>query len=260
MRLGLGLTAPDLAVRQAASVPWSPLDLGSSLLAWWDAEAAGSLSLSGSSVLSWIDLKGGLALTPPSSGARPLWQATAFNGRPMVTFDGSDDTLEASAAALPSAAAPSEIWVLIDQQLSAADASNRIIAGYGSNATATWRVARRIVSTGVNRSGAQVGDNSTSVPVVGPATDLSGRHVVRLAVGAISSQVFTDTVPTGTGGAPVTVTPATGNTRIRLGASPGTTANSFFTGGINSALVTGPLADPAATQLMGWLKARGGIP
>lgn len=69
----------------AASTPapalWTPLSLGSTLVAWWDAQ-----SLSASPVSSWIDKKSGIAATQGTGAKQPTWSATARNGKPGVTF------------------------------------------------------------------------------------------------------------------------------------------------------------------------------
>ncbi|HTM77999.1 MAG TPA: hypothetical protein VL133_10260, partial [Devosia sp.] len=72
-------------------ISWSPLALGASLLAWWDASQG--VSLSGSQVTAWADRKSGYSVAQGTGAARPLWSATSFGGKPGLTFDGIDDLL-----------------------------------------------------------------------------------------------------------------------------------------------------------------------
>lgn len=66
--------------------------------AWWDAADHGSISVS-TGVSEWRDKSGnGKTLSQSTSGARPALTLNALNGLPVVTFDGTDDVLNAATA------------------------------------------------------------------------------------------------------------------------------------------------------------------
>ena len=66
--------------------------------AWWDAADHGSISVS-TGVSEWRDKSGnGKKLSQSTSGARPALTLNALNGLPVVTFDGTDDVLNAATA------------------------------------------------------------------------------------------------------------------------------------------------------------------
>lgn len=66
----------------------------SNLMSWFDASDPNSFTLSGSSVVEWKD-KGNFIsdLSQSATAARPTLQQNALNGKPIVTFDGTDDYL-----------------------------------------------------------------------------------------------------------------------------------------------------------------------
>lgn len=105
---GGGLAQPIkkiFALNFANSVPWTPLNLGSALVAWWDAQAASSTSLSGSSVISWTDKVGGIVASQGTSGNRPTFSPTARNGKPGLVFaSASSQRLLFNPAGLPTSA------------------------------------------------------------------------------------------------------------------------------------------------------------
>jgi len=234
---------------------WDPvLDLGAALLGYWDAERPGLITLSGSSVTTWTDVVGGYAPTQGVSGSKPIYSATSFNGRPGITFDGTDDSLLAASQPFPSGSAASEIWALIDQKALAADATTRVSLAYGSGNSATSRYVARTTSGGVNRGFANAGNGTSAVQVTDTAVDYSGKHVARVEITGSAIAVSVD----GNTSVSTAVTPATGTTNIRIG---GTLAGSNFANMTASAfLITSPLTTAQAAQMLAFLKARGGIP
>jgi hypothetical protein len=76
---------------------WTPADLAD-LRAWYKADAITGLS-DGDPVSTWSDSSGGGYDLTQTSTARPLYQTNTLNGLPVVEFDGSNDTLDASTAA-----------------------------------------------------------------------------------------------------------------------------------------------------------------
>ena len=220
---GLAMPPPALSLRRRSS-SWSPTNLGALLVGWLHAEdlAAGAVS-------SWSDRKSGAAFVQATGANQPVASLTSFNGRPGVTFDGSNDQLAYTGipTGWPTGAAEGEVWVLVSQDALAADATARTAVGYGGVTSATWRAIQRTVSGGVNR--ARI---SGAGSLVADATvDLSGRHNF---AGLFPSGTMGITVD---GGAVATtsVTQATGTTTARLGATSGGTL--FWNGVISEVLV-----------------------
>jgi len=232
---------------------FSPLQV--SPYAWWDAEVAASLTLSGASVTTWTDIVGGYAPTQSNAGFKPQWSATSFNNRPGITFDGTDDYLELASVPFPVDANPCEIWVLVSQSALAADTASRTIFAYGSSASTGTRRTSRSVTTGVNRALTFSGSGGGTSSAENGSIDFSGIHVVRTIVTATTIETNVD----GTGMTPVGVVSATGATRTRIGATTTNTVSGFFQGVANTILVTPPLGTGQAAALMAYLKARGGI-
>lgn len=81
----------------APAADWSPLDLGSALVAAYDPTDATTLTLSGSSVSQWNDLSSNHYNLVQATGAnQPVYSATSFMGQPGITFDGTNDFLAAA--------------------------------------------------------------------------------------------------------------------------------------------------------------------
>lgn len=226
---------------------WSPLALGSSLLAWWDAEQG--VSLSGSAVTAWTDRKGGYTVSPGAASTRPAFGATSFNGAPGLTFDGSDDYVEMASQPFVSGATPFEVWCVFQQDALAADATNRRLLFLGS-ATSTALQLLRIVSGGVNRLSAIVGNGTTTVSAINTTTNLSSRHLARVVVTATDVSLYVDD------DAPVTaaVVPAIGTARTTIGAI--SSSSSFFTGGSRDMMVSGLLTTDQATKTKAFFAPR----
>lgn len=225
--------------------------LGASALAWWTTDRADRITLSGAEVTSWKDVVAAYDAVQGTSARRPLYGATSYNGVPGITFDGTDDRLEMASQPFPSAANPSEIWVIADQQALAADTSERCAFGYGGASAATARRAGRLVTTGTIRAILRVGDGATSGAVQTTTPENAGRHVTRARIDAAQYGVSID------GGTEVlsgAVTPATGTTRAVIGATDGLGA--FWQGVIRDVVVTGQLSAGQIAALTAWALAR----
>jgi hypothetical protein len=221
---------------------WTPNELESSLLAWWDAGHGVSAS-------TWVDRKAGLVLT--ASGA-PAWSATSFNGFPGITFDGVDDYYTLASVPFPTGANPCEIWIVCSQDALPADTTSRRLFGYGGTANPAARLFQRIVTGGVNRIRANVGDGAVGQAIDNTTVDFSSRHLLRLSVGATASSLYVD----GGSAIDLSVVPATGTTRVRIGASQADTAASFWSGKVRDIVVTGPLSSDDAASLQSYLLDR----
>lgn len=238
-----------------AAARFSPFDLGEALHDLWDAERTADLTLSGGAVAAWTSARHGHAAAQATSGARPVYSSTSFNGRPGVTFDGIDDELTyAGVGSFPTGSAPCEIWALVDQTAPASDPGGRAIFAYGAAATASRRTVQRAVSGGTNVAQVEVG-NGGGANTATASGDFSGRQVLRAISGGGQARVERN----GVTGAAASSTPSIGTTRTRMGASNGNMIGNFFKGVIAFIAVTDPLSDAQAARMLAWLRARGGI-
>lgn len=75
---------------------WTPAALGSSLALWLDAADASTITLNGSTVSQWSDKSGKARHALQAVAAnQPTYAATGLNGKPVLTFDGTNSTLAA---------------------------------------------------------------------------------------------------------------------------------------------------------------------
>jgi hypothetical protein len=76
---------------------WRPSDLGTSLALWLDAEDTASITLNGSNVSQWNDKSGNARhATQGVATSQPAFNAIGLGGKPVITFDGTDDSLRIS--------------------------------------------------------------------------------------------------------------------------------------------------------------------
>lgn len=228
---------------------------GFGLLDWWDAERADLISLSGSAVTAWASTRNGYSAAQAVGASRPIYSATSFNGRPGVTFDGSDDQVTyAGVGVFPTGASAGEIWVLVDQTTPAATTGTLRMIAYGGVTTNDSRHLARTPSSGVNVLSVSVGTGASSTSNATPTSQpFSGRHVGR---GVYSGTTIT---PHLDGIAPLATAgiPATGASSTRLGA--GVSGVGFFGGVINFAAIGPTLSATPSTYLLNYLKFRGSI-
>lgn len=84
----------------AAPAPFSPLDLPN-LNAWWDASDVSTITESGGDVSQWDDKSGnGYHLTQGTAASQPATGANTLNGLNVLTFDGSNDSLDIASTGL----------------------------------------------------------------------------------------------------------------------------------------------------------------
>lgn len=232
-------------ITRYGDVMWSPEDLGSSLLAWWDASRG--LTLVGSRVSGWADVKNGYNPVQAVSATRPTFSATSFNGAPGVFTDGVDDYLEMASQPFPAGADPVEIWMVVQQDELVGNAGIRVAVSYGGTSSLVTRyVGRTTGNLGIVTSG-----NGATAPSATPATVMSSRHLIRARFTATEIALSID------GGAEQTtpVVSTTGTTRFRIGCWSAAVSN-YWKGGFRDIVVTGPLSAGQAAQLQPLLMAR----
>jgi hypothetical protein len=75
---------------------WTPRELTTAL--WLDADSPSSITLNGATVSQWNDKSGnGRHATQATAANQPTYTANGLNGKPVLTFDGSNDELNFSA-------------------------------------------------------------------------------------------------------------------------------------------------------------------
>jgi hypothetical protein len=227
---------------------WSPLDLGASLLGWWDA--AHGVTESSGVVSAWDDKVGPYSATEATN--RPDYSATSFNGGPGITFTAANsDVLTVASQPFPSGSTPSEIWVVAD--LLGTASSLQSIFGFGGTTNGTTRRVQRGAGNNVS-FGAD--NNGTNVAVSNSTQDWGGRRVLRHHVTATELRYAID------GGAlssASTVAPTTGTTHVRIGASQAASPTTFCNMIVRDIIITAILsADQEARMNRFTLWRRGG--
>lgn len=102
MQLDLGLNLGIYNSSSSAPVNWTPAELPN-LALWLDAADSSTITLNGSTVSQWNDKSGNSRHASQGTAAnQPTYTASGLNGKPVVTFDGSDDFF-----GLPNSVAPS---------------------------------------------------------------------------------------------------------------------------------------------------------
>jgi hypothetical protein len=77
-----------LGSRRASVGTWTPIELGSSLALWLDADDASTVILNGSTVSRWNDKSGnGRNAVQNTAADQPEYAATGLNGRPTLRFN-----------------------------------------------------------------------------------------------------------------------------------------------------------------------------
>ena len=80
---------------------WRPDELGSDLSIWLDAEDTSTITLNGSTVSQWDDKSGnGRHVSQENATQQPAFTAGALSNKPVLTFDGINDTLQRASAGL----------------------------------------------------------------------------------------------------------------------------------------------------------------
>lgn len=233
---------------------WSPLWLGSSLIAFWDAERSDLVTRSGGLVSSWKDVVGGYDVTQATGASKPVWTTGAFNSRPGLIFDGVDDQLSLAGfpAAFPTGANPCWMWGCVSQEKTTADSSRRDILQYGDSSTTvlTRRISRTLVSA-ENRFEVSAGNGVGTDPSTNASVVFLNRHVVVGKISGANNQADAD----GVAGPPVSHTPTTTASQLlRIGAA--VNGGDFWGGRMSAVLVTLPLSADEQSQLYTYLNRR----
>lgn len=252
--MGYGYSYGYAGAHPPAVAPWSPGDLGTKLLADWDADKPASLDLAGSIVTAWTDQKSGYAVSQSVSGSKPAFNAAGLAGRGAIVGDAIDDRLVLVPVPPALVGVALEIWMLVNQPALVADATARGLFYLGGTNAPSRIGIFRSVDGGANRVHLVVGNGTTSVDAT-VAADFSGVCVIRAEIGLSSCRISLN----GVAGSSVAVATAITNSRLAMLAQNTTGGSSFSAFSVNAARITAPLtADEAANHLAN-LNSRGGL-
>ena len=95
---------PVQSAAGSLSSVFSPLDLGTALVEWWDARTSGDMTLGGGNAISaWAGRKAAYSLTQATGSLQPVWNAGGY-----TVFDASNDYLQFT---LSSGVAAGQLWI-----------------------------------------------------------------------------------------------------------------------------------------------------
>jgi hypothetical protein len=134
----------------SGAAPWTPYELGSAVVDWYDARDAATITKSGSAVSAWNSKKGtGRGADQGNASFQPVYSSTARNGKPGVTFDGTADyLLQTEATGLPAGneavAVAAQVYAPVGMAdfkyfFSVGNATSSYALGSGSGGLARWQ-------------------------------------------------------------------------------------------------------------------------
>ena len=217
---------------------WAPADLGSALVADWDASV-----LANGAVASWTDSKAGLIATA-TAGLQPIKAATSFNSAyPGVTFDGVYDFLNITGTTgLPVGASPGELWAVANF---VAVAAALIVVNYGSAGSSLSRTIR--ISNAAGGTVQLHDGTATSGAPAGLGNKITGGSFSGTAMNGYTNGTAHLTNPV------TMATLATGATRLRIGGSLAASPTLWFNGTIARIfIINGVLAQADREKLEGY--------
>jgi hypothetical protein len=87
--------AANGALAAVSGAPWTPAALGATLALWLDAADASTITLNGSTVSQWNDKSGnGRHASQATAANQPFYDLVGGNGKPILDFDGVNDSLD----------------------------------------------------------------------------------------------------------------------------------------------------------------------
>lgn len=97
----------------AAAVPWTPAQLGASVVGWHDAQDAATITLNAGNIASWANKASiGGAATQPTAVNQPAYSATGFDGSLPAYVGAASRYLNLPAAEFPAGSAPRYIFMV----------------------------------------------------------------------------------------------------------------------------------------------------
>jgi hypothetical protein len=246
-----GGRGPGHSGRGTIRTSWSPTQLASALVSWWDASDASTITLNGSGVSSWANkVAGAPAAAQGTAANQPTYSATGRNGRPALTFDGTNDVLTFTPTGFPSGSGQAVTVVAV---------------GWINGSTAS--ITMFSYGAASNDQAMQVSQLTTGTVV---RAGTFGRDSTTAAVWSNLDRIVVASVPSGAGATTVRIdgastvsssTSGTANlsaTNGRIGAN--VSGSSFWNGAVQEILVFNrALTATERQQLEGYLAWRWGL-
>jgi hypothetical protein len=248
-RMAFAMNAPALRSGAAVVPPWTPLDLGAALKAWWNADDHGTARMTDDGaglISSWTDKVGSMAIAGATT-ARPTWSATSFNtSYAGLTFNGTANALSSTTlTTLPTGATAGELWALLTQLMPVGTAGIKHAVAYGINNPSAARILGRAVAT-LNR----IIVSEAATTITDTLIDFSSPAIVGGAWSGTSMTARANGAAT-TPASAVIAALNTSTTRFVIGASSSLTA--FANVVVRHVFVTTTLTTLQRQQLEGWM-------
>ncbi len=250
--------------RSAARAPsggaFSPLDIAG-CVAWFDMQDAGSFTDNSGFVSVITNKASSVSWTEATN--RPAYSATGLNSKPCMDFDGLNDRIISTEAAVFGAVTDAAAYtIFVVAKLDAVDVSTDVFfgignSGFNSRSTRYWGQSTAGLGSWTSRT---ENDASSGINVNSTATADATAHVfcwyspgttVSLSIDQGSND------PNGTAQNPGTLTP----TRSALGAMPDSVPDGFLDGQIGELILyNSELSGANRTTVADYLKTRWGTP
>lgn len=242
----------------ATEFRFSPLALGDKLVAWWDAEEYASLTLASGLVTTWAPKIGAGNYTQATTTNKPAYDATGFNGRPCVTFDGVDNFMAQASGVGPfptGASIDHEIFILEQNDTADADTAGDIFFTFGGATQATCVRMSRAVSGGNMRRTFSVGSGAAGVVATETTVARAVPHLFSARIYAGGAAMAVDKRAEQV----ISVAHSISSSRARLGSSEATSPGSYANTRLNSIILTTALTAAERAAMKDWGCARGSI-
>jgi hypothetical protein len=244
----------ELTIIEAAA-PWTPTELGTDVVGWFDADDDTTITQVSGVVSAMASKASNFSASQGTAGFRPGYSATGRNGKPAILFDGTNDCL----AFTPPASFPdgTEAYTMIcvgynDGTGVFTTYNGKTIFQYGSGTS----VLRGIDRNGTGSAAANVDD--TYVNNVGDWDAKDAMVLVEKAAGASAlATVYVNDNATGTG---TTGAGSLSASAGRIGANVVQTTTAFWPGSIQEILVINRVLTTTERQKMfGYLAHKWGL-
>lgn len=230
---------------------FSPYDLKTNLLAFWDADAAPFMTLNSGNVTAWGEGKNGYVIseaTNPPTLVTDGWTGTT----PYVGFNGTSQSLTLAPSPLPNNAAPYEMWLIGENDDPGENNVQRWFVSTGDGGNVTRGIFRQPSGTS-NRLRYAVGTGSAQVANQNP-TNLTGKFAARLVVDGTIARLELNN--DGGVSSQMSVIPGTSNARLRFGSNSISTPASLLLGKIKAVAFTNLLTGAEATNMWTYVLGR----
>lgn len=245
--------------RIATASAFSPADIPG-LVAWFDMQDSGSYTVTSGAVSSIKNKASGVFWTEAGSTQRPTYNATGINGLPCMDFDGVNDRIISTEAAVVSALSVANSYTLLYVAIFDTLSRDDSLFAAGNSATSLGIRSWGQDTTGAGRwSVTTLTDGGASVKSISVASSVPGAHVHcwDASPTQVTRQLNNWTEdPLNSAHAPG----ATTSNRVALGCRPRSTPTLFFDGKKGELLLySSRLPTTDKTRLFNYLYGRWAI-